>query len=332
MGNNQGEENALAAISGAGLSALVWWDRLDRRTQQRLYEAKDSAVAALAKFQALVTSADFVRLYLPVVRDAIVGTALASAQLSDPKPVPMLPVPPQRPNLSVENSAAKYTWPPVPGVYDDVGNVATVGELSSTFLALTYEEVRAAVVGLAQKEQLSGDGLRQVHRAFNQLIAVVGGLGLTAAQYAAAWQRLFAGIAATGQSSDPHSDPTKPPTISILDPSLQSATALSSAQVPGAYSQPNTDAGFRFRITAVATGVVAGTIIARITFGTEYKAADPTGVARAFQPVVLITPSLPAFLAVNLTSSSFDLQARDSLSPGQSRDVFGAAIAGQVTV
>jgi len=91
----------------------------------------------------------------------------------------------------MEAAVADMSWPPQAGQYDAKGMVSKVGELTTTFLSLTYEEVRAFVQGLAQTKAPSKDGKVQVFYAANTLVQTVAGLKLSAQQYADAWARLF---------------------------------------------------------------------------------------------------------------------------------------------
>lgn len=115
-----------------------------------------------------------------------------------------------------------------------------------------------------------------------------------------------------------------------LDPAVASAVPLTYPVVP--YKQLNTDAGFRFRITATNAGIGAGAIICRVYFGTPYRHIDANGMTQPMQPIVLISPNIPNLYVVNVTESSFDLQAAQSIAPLATRDVFGSASVGQVTV
>ena len=83
--------------------------------------------------------------------DAQVGLSIASQQQTTPSVVPSS-APSTRPDLttSMESGVADLSWPPQPGEYTDRGLVKQAGELTASFLAMTYEEVRAFVLGLTR--------------------------------------------------------------------------------------------------------------------------------------------------------------------------------------
>jgi hypothetical protein len=101
-----------------------------------------------------------------------------------------------------ESSVSDLSWPLKTGTYDAKGRVTELGDLSRTFLALTFQELRAFIEGAAQEKSPSQAGLTQINRAANQLISVLSTLNLTAAQYATVWTQLFNGN--SNPSTDPH--------------------------------------------------------------------------------------------------------------------------------
>ena len=219
----------------------------------------------------------------------------------------------------METAVADMAWPPEPGQYDDRGLVKQAGELTSLFLSLTYEEVRAFVQGLAQARPPSRDCKVQIYYAANALVAQLCGQKLTWQQYKDAWARLFGG--ATGiATTDPHLDPGRPPSVGAFGAGVASVVPLTSLPggIPGyPYANRNTDKAMRFRITTNGA-VGAGNAIATVSFNSEFR--DENG---PFQPVVLVNGDLP-FYAVSVTSLSFVLKSTQGLANAQTYDFFAA--------
>jgi hypothetical protein len=112
-----------------------------------------------------------------------------------------------------ESSVSDLSWPLKTGTYDSKGRVTELGDLSRTFLALTFQELRAFIEGAAQEKSPTQAGLTQINRAANQLISVLSTLNLTAAQYRSVWTQLFNG--SSNPSTDPHlGTPTSAPLLS----------------------------------------------------------------------------------------------------------------------
>jgi hypothetical protein len=233
MENNK-ISGAMAGFLAAGLASI---NRYDTETQRRIRNAKEDSRDALDQIADYKSSGEQIRGRLPVVMDAQIGLALANPTQVAPE---ILPTQTRltRPTFE-EESVGDLSWPPRPGNYDAKARVSEIGELSRTFLALTFQEVRAFIEGLAQAKSPGQAGLLQISRAANQLIAVAASLNLSAAQYAAAWQRLFTGAAAT--NSDPHAGV---PVIGIPN------AANNVVAVTFAPSSVKSDRAMRLRITS----------------------------------------------------------------------------------
>jgi hypothetical protein len=183
----------------------------------------------------------------------------------------------------------------------------------------------------------SREGKVQIFYAANALIAQLGEQRLTMQQYRDAWARLFSGSGTTPASGsaplvprDVHLDPSRPPSVNSLGTGIASVLPLSSASIPGyPYANRNTDACMKFRIAVGTSNVGAGSLIATIRFGSEFRARDPRGVLVPFQPNVLVQSADFGIAAIE--SSSFTLQNLVELPAGGSMDVFLTAVAGQPT-
>ena len=323
--------NVNGTITGIALAAAAQWARYDNETQRRLRSVRQDAEEALDLIHDMQSHGEAVRSGLPTVMDAQVGIAIASPQPASAAVVPNT-APTSRPDLSaqLESTVGELTWPPEPGQYDDRGFVKQAGELTSMFLALTFEEVRAFVQGLTQPRPPTRDAKVQIFGAASTLVAQLASQHLSVAQYRAAWARLFAGETAAS-ASDPHRDPQRPPMpVGPLAANVQSVTPLSSAAIPGhPFANRNTDAAMRFRITVGGALVPAGQPVTTILFGSEYRSrpADPDAEPVPTQPVVIVNSALARFHADNITASSFTLMNSTSLQAGSTFDVF-IAVAG----
>lgn len=322
--------NLNGTITGIALAAAAHWARYDNETQRRLRNVRQDAEEALDLIHDMQSHGESVRRSLPTVMDAQVGVAIASPQPASAAVVPNT-APMSRPDLSaqLETTVADLTWPPEPGQYDDRGLVKQAGELTSMFLALTFEEVRAFVLGLTQPRPPTRDAKVQIFNAAGALVASIASLRLSPAQYRAAWSRLF-GSDATGPTADPHRDPQRPPMpVGALAGNVQSVMPLSSASIPGfPFANRNTDAAMRFRVTTGAAVVPANQPIATIQFGSDYRfrSADPDGDSAPMQPIVVVSSALHRFYADNITATSFTLMNAVALQAGSSFDVFVGVI------
>lgn len=322
--SQQGNPNG--SITGVALAAAAHWVRYDTETQRRIRNVSMNADEALDQIHDLQSHGEMVRSHLPTVMDAQVGIAIASPQPASVSVVPST-APMSRPDLSTqaESGVAELSWPPEPGQYDARGLVKQAGELTSMFLALTFEEVRAFVQGLTQARPPSRDAKVQIFSAAHALVAQLATLRLSAAQYRVAWGRVF-GDEAVAQASDPHRDPSRPPLpVGALAANVASVMPLSSASIPGfPFSNRNTDAAMRFRVMTGAAAVPVGQPIATIQFGSEYRVriADADSATVPTQPVVLVNSAMGRFFADNITSTGFTLVNATTLQAGTGFDVF----------
>jgi len=327
-------ETLSGAVTGIAIAATTTWARYDEETQRRLRNAREDAEEALDLVRDMQGRADVGRSRLATVMDAQVGLALASPQPAAPAVVPNT-VPFTRPDLSsqMESAVADMNWPPEPGQYDARGLVKQAGELTSTFLALTYEEVRAFLQGLPQSRQPSREAKTQMFYAANSLSSALSSLRLTAQQYKQAWARLFSGEPGPQAGVDPHTDPNRPPQfVGPLGPNVQSVIPLSSISSPGPYMTPNTDAAMRLRVIVSPGGnVPALNPLVNIRFATEYRTRAADGSLVPLQPVVLVNSRQGNLYVENVSSTGFTLFTNGVLSPNDNVDAFIAVVPGLPT-
>ncbi len=296
------ETKTSAAMWGILTAAVASWDSYDKDTQRRLRNLRDDAAGALDQIRDYTTRGEQVRLRLPSVMDALLGIALANPTQTTPEVLPSS-TKLTRPVID-EGSASDLSWPVKTGSYDGKGRVSELGELSRTFLALTFQEVRAFLEGLAQEKSPTQAGLLQINRAAKQLVNVLSTLNLTSAQYASAWQRLFGGSAPGTTTADPHAG-----TPVIGTPNA----AANVASVTFTPSSTKTDRAMRVRITAGPGNIGAGVDLVNISFAAEWK--DSGG-----NP---ITPSIigsQGLYASGSGSTGFTIQLSTGLLAGTAQD------------
>lgn len=268
-------DNLTGALTGMALAAATNWARYDDDTQRRLRNQRLDLQALNNAVAEMNARGEVLRSKLPIVQDAQVGLALANSSSPTPQLIPTNS-PINRPDFVARAQTAiqEMTWPPQPGTYDEKGMVKEVGEMTQTFLALTYEEVRCFIEALPQSQQPSAECKRAIFFAANSLTRALCSLPtLTYDEFLAAWQRLFSGQLLLGV----HSDPAKAPRIiDALGTNVASVMPLGG---------PNTDRASRWRITASgANPIGAGTAIAIIRWGSEWRYQN-----MAIQPVVAFT-------------------------------------------
>lgn len=332
------DTNLNGALTGLALAAATHWARYDEGTQRRLRDIRMDAEEALDLVRELQSHADSMRSRLPTVMDAQVGLSIASPQPAAAAVVPST-APLSRPDLAsqMEVAVADMKWPPEPGVYDDRGLVREAGELTSMFLALTYEEIRAFVQGLAQSRPPSREAKLQIFYAANALVAQLGEQRLSWAQHKERWARFFGNSTQPNGPAAPvaeppraHQDPARPPQlVGPLGPAVASLAALSSQTVAGyPYANRNTDEAMRFRITVGGNAVAANTVLGAIQFGSEYRYRAPDGSLVPFQPVVLVSPGRGGIFADSISPRGFQLVSMTGLAANQAVDVFIATVPG----
>ena len=316
------ESKVGGAITGAVIAAAANWARYDDDTQRRLRNVRLDAEHALDVVRDMQSRGEAIRSRLPTVNDAQVGIALANSTEPTPQAVPTGGAP-ARPDVfsTMETAVADMSWPPQPGQYDDRGMVRQVGELTTTFLALTFEEVRAWVQGLAQTKQPSRDAKVQIFYAANSLISTISAMKLSWQDYKDAWARLFGtnnGFPPGGgfpSPNTPHTSVSTPPYITQMDNGLIWAKPLGLPDLPLGYEHQNTDAANKWRLTVGVNNVNADTNILTITFGSPY-----TKNGKPYQPV--ISCSDPRFHIGSISPGGFAVKNNVQLPAGQFFDVF----------
>ncbi|MGC4047569.1 MAG: hypothetical protein QM758_27560 [Armatimonas sp.] len=249
-----------------------------QEAHRRLRIALDDSAQALREIEELRLRGEFVRGRMPAVMDFDAGLSIAHL----PSPVPTLTPSSAgvvRPDLasSMGSAVADLKWPPKPGQYDERGNITATGELTALASALTYEELRAFLLGLVQSKSPTAAQKVQIFLAANALTTVLYGLNLSAEQYAQAWKAFFTGAASGGAGGtkddpavDPHDLVTSPPVATIIDPGIISVVPFGLPELPPyPYAHQNTDRASKWRAT-VGSGVTGGRGAFQVTFGTTF--------------------------------------------------------------
>lgn len=295
------ETKTSAAMWGILTAAVASWDSYDKDTQRRLRNLRDDAAGALDQIRDYTTRGEQVRLRLPSVMDALLGIALANPTQTTPEVLPSS-TKLSRPVID-EGSASDLSWPVKTGSYDGKGRVSELGELSRTFLALTFQEVRAFLEGLAQEKSPTQAGLLQINRAAKQLVYVLSTLNLTSDQFRSIWTNLFSGSPGTA-TADPH---LGTPTIGNIQPGNNIA-AITFA--PGSTKN---DREMRIRITAGAGPIPATADLCTITFASAWSNSNGPLI-----PAVVCGHPL---VATQTSNAAFVLQLTVSIGPGETRDI-----------
>lgn len=296
-----------AAMFGILTAAAASWDSYDNDTQRRLRNLRNDASDALDQIQNYISRGEQVRGRLPSVMDALLGLALANPTQTTPEILPTS-TKLSRPIID-ESSVADLSWPLKTGTYDAKGRVTELGDLSRTFLALTFQELRAFVEGAAQEKSPTQAGLTQINRAANQLISVLSTLNLTAAQYTSAWLKVFTG---SSIATDLH---LGVPIIGTPNGGNNVASVVYLA------NSTKTDRAMRIRVTASNGGNInVNNDIVTVTFASEWK--DSSGLP--------ITPAIVGsngLFASASSSTGFTLQA-SVLIPSNSFADFSLIVSG----
>ncbi len=323
------------ALTGIAIAAASHWSRYDDDTQRRLRNVRQDAEEALDMARDAQSRADVLRSRLPTVMDAQVGLAIASPQPAAPTVVPST-LPLSRPDLAneMETTVSQMTWPPEPGQYDERGMVKRAGELTTMFLALTYEEVRTFVQGMVQSGAPSSEDRRQIYYAAHSLMSTICATRMSHTQYVQAWSRLFGGPTPFHHGNpDPHTDVNRPPQIvGPFGTHIQSVVPLSSLTGAGLYHNPMTDVAIRLRIVVGASGNVEPmTHLASVRFGTEYKTRAADGSLVPFQPVVTVNCRQAHLCADPITSTGFTLMNHGEIRANTVVDAFISVVPGVAT-
>ncbi|MFO0578404.1 MAG: hypothetical protein U1A78_30740 [Polyangia bacterium] len=302
-------ENLNGALTGVALAAAAHWARYDDDTQRRLRNVRLDTQEALDLIRDLVSRGEMVRARLPTLMDTQIGLAIASPAPNTPSLIPST-IPQARPDLFdvTSTSVAQMKWPPVPGKYDDRGLVKEVGELTTLFLALTYEEDRAFLQGLVQARPPTADAKLQIFYAANALVAQLAAQNLTWQQYKDAWARLFTGgLPAPAVAT--HNDPGKPPTILAMDAGVSSIKARG---LPDLVNYPfkhnNTDHASKWRLTVGGANISADTALVTYQFGSPYVGPD----GAPFEPAIALSHGW--LFVANTTPSGFVIKNNVALT------------------
>lgn len=298
-GNFAMENKTTAAMAGLLVASLASWDSYDKDNQRRLRNLRDDNDDLFNQLREYISRGEQIRGRLAVPMDAQLGLALANPATVSPEILPTN-TKLSRPVFD-EESVSDLSFPPKTGTYDGKGRVSELGEMTRTFLALTFQELRAFLEGLAQDKSPSQAGLLQINRAAHQLISVLATLNLSSTQYAAAWQKLFSGLTA---STDPH----------LGTPIIGTPNGGNNvASVTFSPNSAKSDRAMRIRITAGGGIVGSGADVVSITFASEWKDANGNPVV----PAIVASQGLYASLS---SSTGFTLQLSTSIGANLSQD------------
>ena len=325
-------DEMLGAMTGAIVPVAIQWSRYDDETQRRVRETKYDLRDLRDAFAESQGWGGMVRSRLPIVMDWDTGLAIATAQQPTAQQIPTLPSLQQRPNLcqGAESFISSMQWPPRPGIYDAKQNVKQVGELSTTALACTYEEVRAAILGFVSCNGSTAAGRVQLYRAINALNDTAQAQNMSKAEYAARWAQLFGVPTST---IDPHRDPSKSPTISNVNAGANVASVIFVTTGLQNESNPQTDAGHRLRITAGVGGdIPPNTDICTVIFATSYQYKKADGTTARLQPQVHFQGASARFFFGSVSYVSYTLQTNQLIPSGGSVEVSVLVDAGCATV
>ncbi len=303
--------NLNGALTGMLVAAAANWARYDDDTQRRLRNIRNDAEAALDEIRILQSRGDMIRLRIPVVQDFQVGLALASPALITPQVTPAV-VPMIRPNLTniTPSAIADLQWPPVVGSYDPSGMTSQPGDMTVLSLALSYEEVRAFILGLTQSQPPQSTTKTQIYNAASGLVQALAYMGankpLTIAEYATIWLMLFQGTAVGpgGPGSpavDPHTSTALPP-VGTSAHVTAAITPLGKPEIPAyPYEHQNTDRVSKWRIVVTGT-LPSATTIATFKFGSAFTKNN-----KPYQPAVSISDG--RIRVTSLLSDKFSIES-----------------------
>lgn len=313
-------EDLLATLTGLAVPALAQFQRWDDENQRKIRTNRQDVRDLQTQITDLLTSGQAIRNRLPLVNDWAVGLGLATQQQPTAQPIPSVPAPITRPNLcnSAESFIGSMSWPPKGGIFDTRGNVSQVGELSTTALALTYEEVRAAIHALILCNGSTSSQRVEIYRGLNALIETLAGLTLTKPQFAEAWEQVFEPT----NILDPHRDPSKSPTISNINLGANVASVVFVSTGTNNEVNPQTDAGHRVRITATGGGnIPANTDLATVTFATPYRYKRPDGITSTLQPQIHLAAKGALYAYAIPSYNGYSIQLADIIPPNGSIDL-----------
>jgi hypothetical protein len=305
---NDSDQKILGLLGGGLTTAAVHYVRTQDNLERRIDRTDDRARDAQDGLNSWLNSGTVARLIKQTVQDVLGGIAAASPAPQTPTAVPTT-TNIARPDISGVSTATETNWPPVAGIYNEQANIVQVGELARFGLALTYQEVRTALLALVQATPPTLGGKVQIYNALNALVQSVASRALTWNQYKAVWDALFQNGAVL---TDAHRDPLRLPSVSSFGNQVASVALL-----PG-----STDEVCRFRVTAAAgPGVVTGTNLFSLSFASEYRAVLG-GTSQPIAPLVL-AERLPAheLVPVSVSASGYSvLLTSGSIAGGSSLD------------
>jgi hypothetical protein len=311
-------DNMLGALTGAGLAALTQWSRLDDTTQSKLRNVRADVRDVRDAFVDTQSYGEIIRLRLAVVQDLLSGVARASSTSAAPSPLPLPQSSLGRPDLcsGIEAAISGFSYPPRQGTYDARGNIVSLGELTTVGTALTFEEVRAALHGFVMCGGSTGSQRVEIYRAMNALVETVAGLSLSKAEFASAWARVFAMSSPT--SIDPHLDPARPPSLSIVN---SAAITLSFLGAPPIGTNPQTDAAQRITFSVNGGAIAAETDLVSVAFAMPYRWKRSDGTVVALTPAITVNSSYRTFRVTGASNTGYRLACINGLASGDSIDL-----------
>ena len=252
------DQKIMGLLGGGLTTAAVHYVRTQDNLERRIDRTDDRARDAQDGLNTWLNSGTVARLIKQTVQDVLGGIAAASPAPQTPTAVPTT-TNIARPDISGVSTSTETNWPPVAGIYNEQANIVQVGELARFGLALTYQEVRTAILALVQATPPTLGGKVQIYNVLNALIQSVVSRSATLEQYKIGWDAFFNGFV---QSNDPHKDPTKIPSVSGFGANVASVVPLA----------PCTDEVARFRITAGPGNITAGANpVFSVTYATPYQ-------------------------------------------------------------
>lgn len=139
----------------------------------------------ISRLAHLLLNGDLLRLRAPLVRDLLEGLSAALATQAA-QVLPSLQ-PPRRPTLHFNPGE----WPPTAAEYSEYGFVKSWSQMTKLGLALSYSEVHAFLIGLAQARVPRGWQAEQIYRAAHAFARVLVDRVREPEDYQAAWEFLF---------------------------------------------------------------------------------------------------------------------------------------------
>lgn len=279
--NNLADDKLSAMLTGLASTWVYHWSRSDRNTQDRIDQHRNDLDAIGRRMNELLGNGHILRDSSPVVADLLSGVAMSRSEEQLPSLLPSLETisRPQLTNL-LASAVANFQWPPKAGEYTPQGYIKKAGELVSLGLSLTFEEVRAFVLGLVLDSSPTSDQKLQLLYAARGLARAIIQRQSTEGGWRALWDRVFGPL--------PHG---AAPTVATAQPNV-TLQLLTGAR----------DSAMVIRATIGAGGTNAGAEIVQVTFGTSYNNV----------PAVVSSP----IFNVNANAVEFRLIARQGFAPG----------------